>query len=277
MKICDLHTHSNYSDGSFSPTELAKEAKRVGLSAIALTDHNNVGGIDEFLSECERLGIEGIIGTEFSTDYKDKELHLLGLFIPRERLLDVNNLCDEVRNNKEESNKIMISRLQEDGFDISYEEVKATCNGTMNRAHIGEILFKKGYTKTVEDVFDTILSKNGKYYHSAKRLDVFKTIEFLRSIGAVSVLAHPFLDLTESELREFLTEATPYGLVGMETVYTTYSNEQTVLAKQIAKEFNLKESGGSDFHGYRKNDVFLAIGRGNLVIPYEFCQNLRKA
>lgn len=275
MKICDLHTHSYYSDGTFSPTELVEEAKRVGLLAIALTDHNNVGGIEEFSLACERLGIEGVFGTEFSTDYKQTELHLLGLFIPKDKLEKVNSFCEVVINNKEESNKIMIDRLQRAGYEISYDEVKAVCSGTMNRAHIGEVLYKKGYTSTVEEVFDTILSKKGSIYQQAKRLDVFETIEFIRSIGAVPVLAHPFLDLDEKGLREFLTLAVPKGLVGMETVYSTYTEAQTLLAKQIANEFNLKESGGSDFHGYRKEDISLATGRGNLVIPYEFYQNLR--
>lgn len=275
MKICDMHTHSNYSDGSFSPTELAQEAKRVGLSAIALTDHNNIGGIEEFLQECENQNIEGIIGTEFSTDYKNKELHILGLFIKKESLASVNSICEEVRKNKDESNRIMIKRLQEAGYDISYEEIRATCKGTMNRAHIGEVLYKKGYTKTVKEVFSTILSKKGNIYHAAKRLDVFKTIEFIKSIGATPVLAHPFLDLTEAELREFLPLAISHGLVGMETVYSTYSEEETLLARQIAKEFNLKESGGSDFHGSRKIDISLATGKGNLVVPYDFCENLR--
>ncbi len=275
MRICDLHAHTYFSDGSYSPTELVQEAKRVGLSAIAITDHNNVGGVEEFLNECEKQNIEGIIGTEFSTDYKNIELHVLGLFIKKESLASVNSICEEVRKNKDESNRIMIKRLQENGYDISYEEIMANCKGTMNRAHIGEVLHKKGYTKTVKEVFSTILSKKGKIYHAAKRLDVFKTIEFIRSIGATPVLAHPFLDLTENELREFLPIAISHGLKGIETVYSTYSEEETLLAKQIAKEFNLKESGGSDFHGSRKIDISLATGKGNLVIPYDFCENLR--
>lgn len=275
MRICDLHTHTYFSDGSYSPTELVQEAKRVGLSAIAITDHNNVGGVEEFLNECEKQNIEGIIGTEFSTDYKNIELHVLGLFIKKESLASVNSICEEVRKNKDESNRIMIKRLQENGYDISYEEIMVNCKGTMNRAHIGEVLHKKGYTKTVKEVFSTILSKKGKIYHAAKRLDVFKTIEFIRSIGATPVLAHPFLDLTENELREFLPIAISHGLKGIETVYSTYSEEETLLAKQIAKEFNLKESGGSDFHGSRKIDISLATGRGNLIIPYDFCENLR--
>ena len=197
------------------------------------------------------------------------------MFIKEESLGAVNSVCEQVRKNKDESNRIMIKRLQDAGYDITYEEVSATCKGTMNRAHIGEVLYKKGYTKTVKEVFSTILSKKGNIYHSAKRLDVFKTIEFIKSTGAVPVLAHPFLDLDEQSLREFLTLAKPYGLEGMETVYSTYSEEETLLAKRIVKEYDLKESGGSDFHGYRKNDISLAIGRGNLVIPYDFCKNLR--
>ncbi len=275
MKICDMHVHSCYSDGTFTPKQLVDHAIEVGLSAFALTDHNNLGGANEILEYAKGKDIEVVIGTEFSTDYDGTELHILGLFISPEHFDNVTAICDEVRKNKEESNKIMIRRLKDAGYDVDYDEIKKNCSGTMNRAHIGEALYKKGYTATVQEVFDTILSKKGRIYHSAKRLDAFETIGFINSIGAVSVLAHPFLDLTEDRLRKFLEKATKVGLQGMETVYTTYSEEQTVLAKQIAKEFNLKESGGSDFHGYRKPDVSLAIGRGNLIIPYSIYENLR--
>ncbi|MBQ8725528.1 MAG: PHP domain-containing protein [Clostridia bacterium] len=275
MQICDMHVHSCFSDGSSTPAQLIEEGLSVGLSAIALTDHNNIGGAEEFLKASCGKDIKAVVGTEFSTDYGDKELHILGLFIQKEHFKKVTAYCERVILNKEKSNRVMIDRLKKAGYDIDYDEVKRNCQGTMNRAHIGAVLFKKGYTKTIEEVFDTILSKSGGIYESAKRLDAFETIKFIRSIGAVPVLAHPFLDLNESELRVFLAKATANGLIGMETEYTTYSPEQTFLARQIASEFGLKRSGGSDYHGCRKENVALATGRGNLAIPYSIYQDLR--
>ena len=275
MKICDMHVHSCFSDGSSTPTELINEAISIGLSAIALTDHNNIGGAEEFLKASKGKDVQAVIGVEFSTDYGNKELHILGLFIAPEHYDKVAKYCEQIIINKENSNKIMIERLKKAGYDIDYGEVRANCKGTMNRAHIGAVLYKKGYTKTIEEVFEKILSKDGCIYESARRLDVFKTIKFIRSIGAIPVLAHPFLDLTESELRVFLAKATANGLIGMETDYTTYSDEQTALARKIAEEYGLKRSGGSDYHGVNKDRVALAKGRGNLIIPYSIYENLR--
>ena len=275
MKICDLHTHSCFSDGTFTPTELVEEAKKVGLSAIALTDHNNLGGVKEFLNCAEKLGIEGVAGVEFSTDYGEKELHVLGLFIKEENFDEVDAFLDEVRQNKEKSNRKMVENLNRLGYKLDYEEIKKSCSGTLNRAHIGEALYKKGYITDIKNVFKTLLAKDGEVYVPAKRVDVFKAISFIKSIGAVAVLAHPFLDLTESELIEFLDRAVPLGLDGMETVYSEFSESQIKTLKAIASRYSIKESGGSDFHGYRKKDISLATGKGNLKIPYQFYINLK--
>ena len=274
MKICDLHTHTNFSDGTFSPSELIDEAVRKGLSAIALTDHNNVGGIAEFLSAAKGKDVKAVAGIEFSTDYGETELHMLGLFLKPSVISRVDEYASEVRKRKEDSNRLMVEKLRKAGYDVDYDKIEARCGGTMNRAHIGEELFRKGYTKSIQEAFSTVLAKKSPFYCPVKRLDVFETIEFVRSVGAVPVLAHPFLDLDVGELREFLKKAVPCGLIGMETVYTTFTCEQTGIAKSIALEFGLKQSGGSDFHGYRKPDISLATGRGNLVIPYSFYENL---
>ena len=273
MKICDLHTHSIYSDGTFTPEELIIESKKKGLSAIALTDHNNICGVEIFKSFAEKNGIEGIAGVEFSTDYGQKELHILGLFLKKEYYNEVTKRTESLLKRKDESNRILVERLRLAGYDVDYDKIKESVKGTVNRAHIGEVLYKKGYVKSIADALKSLLSKDGLYYHTPKRLDVFETIEFIRSIGSTPVLAHPFLDLDAERL--FLAKAVKFGLVGMETVYSTYDDGTTLLAKKIAKEFNLKDSGGSDFHGERKPGISLATGKGNLIIPYEFCKNLR--
>ena len=275
MAFCDLHTHSVFSDGTYTPTEIISEARERGLSAVALTDHNTVAGLPEFLSAAKGTGVEPVAGIEISTDYGEVELHIVGLFIRPEHFSAVDSLLVRLRKNKEASNRKMIDALRAGGYDISFDEAKASSSGLFNRAHIASILVEKGYFGSIAEVFETVLSKESKYYVPAERLPVFEVIEFLESIGAVSVLAHPFLNLSESELRVFLDEARLHGLSAMETVYSTYDGETTTLAKAIADEYRLLESGGSDFHGGRKPDISLGIGRGNLSVPTKIFERLK--
>ena len=275
MKYCDLHTHSHYSDGTYSPAELISEAEAKGLSAIVLCDHNTVEGLGELFAAAKDSTVEAIGGVEFSTDYGDVELHIIGMFIKPEHFDAVDGRVAELRRRKEESNVTLVNNLAKDGYDIDYNEIKSGTRGIVNRAHIAGKLVEKGYTGSIKEAFSTLLSKDGKYFVQPRRLDVFETIEFIKSIGAVAILAHPFLNLSESELREFLPEAIRHGLDGMETLYSTYDDETTSISTSIAREYGLVESGGSDFHGTRKPDIELGTGRGNLCVPDTFLQNLR--
>ena len=275
LKYCDLHTHSHFSDGTYSPTELINEAEALGLSAIALCDHNTVDGIDEFLSAAKGKNVEAISGVEFSTDYGDVELHIVGMFIDPRHLEEVNARVAELRRRKDESNVALINNLRADGYDIDYNEIRSATHGIVNRAHIATALTEKGYTESIKAAFATLLSKESKYYVQPRRLDVFETIKFIKSIGAVAVLAHPFLNLNEEELRKFLPQAIAAGLDSIETLYSTYDDDTTALAVSIAEEYGLKQSGGSDFHGARKPDISIGVGRGNLRIPCEFAKELK--
>lgn len=276
MRTIDLHTHSHYSDGTYSPAELIDEAERIGLSAIALSDHNTVRGLDEFLRAAQDRGVEAVPGVELSTDYGDVELHMLALFVRPEHYEAINALVAQMAENKQKSNRALIEALREHGYDITYDEVCATANGNVNRAHIGAVLTEKGYTPSIQEAFRTLLSPVCGLYVPPQRLPVFETIEFIRSIGAVPVLAHPFLQLDEAGLRTFLDKAKTHGLVGMETLYSTYDEQTIALSRAIAEEYGLCESGGSDFHGARKPDIAMGEGRGNLAIPYEFLSELKK-
>lgn len=276
QRFCDLHTHSNYSDGTYTPAELIAEAERVGLSAIALTDHNTVAGLPQFLKAAEGSAVEAIPGIEISTEYGDRELHILGLFINEKYYDVITERLLPIAINKERSNVELIETLAAAGYDITYEEVAARMpDGQFNRSHVGEVLTEKGYTPSIEAAFRTVLSKDHGLYRQPKRLPALEIVEFLRAIGATPVLAHPFLSLSLEELRPFLREAVKHGLCGMETVYSTYDEETTLLAASIADEFGLIRSGGSDFHGSRKTDIKMGTGRGNLFVPAEFVEKLR--
>ena len=273
---CDLHTHTHFSDGTDSPTELARLARERGLRAIALTDHNTVHGLDEFLAACENEGIIGIGGIEFSTDFLNVELHVIGLFIEPRYYDDIMAFVAPMMKRKAEANDDLVERLRADGYVIDYDRAKREAGGQVNRAHIATELIRSGYIKSPEEAFSDLLKKNGKYYTVAKRIDAFETIRYIKSIGGVAILAHPFLELTEKELRDFLPKAREAGLDAMEVYYTKFDEKTTNLAKRIADEFGILPSGGSDYHGWRKPGTELGTGKGNLNIDFSIYEELLK-
>ena len=276
-RICDLHTHSYYSDGTFSPAQLLVAAEKAGLSALVLSDHNTVAGLPEFLEAAGSSPVEAVPGIEFSTDYQGTELHILALFVQPVYFPAVSALMEEGQRRKEESNAALVDALRAAGLDISYEEIKAgTRNGFVNRAHIAAALTEKGYTDSIKDAFKRYLNPSAGYYVPPQRLTAFEAIRFIKSIGAAAVLAHPFLNLEEEDLRKFLDSAADCGLDGMEVLYPLYDAAQTEAAWEIAREYSLLPSGGSDFHGENKPDIRLGTGKGSLRIPLQFLEALRR-
>lgn len=276
MKLtCDLHTHSVYSDGTCTPAQLIQAARDAGLSAVALSDHNTVAGLPLFLEAARGSGVEAIPGIEFSTEYEKTELHILGLYIAPEHYGAINALLQNYLVQKEQSNRDLVHRLNQAGIQIDYDEIAAQAAGRINRAVIGAEMVRKGYCESVKEAFSQWLSEKRGYYIPAKRPDAYETIRFIKSIGAAAVLAHPFLNLDEARLRAFLPEAVKAGLDAMEVYYPVYDVQTTDLARQMAEQFGLLESGGSDFHGQNKPDISIGTGRGNLAIPLSLAQGLR--
>lgn len=270
-QFCDLHTHSRFSDGTLTPEELIRTAEEAGLGAVALCDHNTVAGLPKLMEAAKKSSVEAVPGIEFSTEYREKELHILGLFIEPEYYGPINDLLAEALRHKDESNRAMVQRLAEQGLILDYNAVRAKAGGTVNRAVIGAALVRQGLCGSVEEAFDKWLDPERGFYVPPKRPDAFAVIRFIKSIGAVAVLAHPLLNLEEKELREFLSQAK--GLDGMEVYYSKFSREETELACRIAEEFGLIKSGGSDFHGANKPDIRIGTGKGNLSVPMDcFCQ-----
>lgn len=275
MKTCDLHTHSVYSDGTFTPAELIDGAIAAGLSAIAMTDHNTVSGLNEFIAAGEGKSIELVPGVEFTTADNGIELHILGLFINPETYYTINSYIDKAATLKEESNYRLVKRLQEHGYDITYVEILENSKGHVNRANIAAELVKKGYIESINWAFKNILHKDYGLYEPPERLSSIETIRFIREIGAVAVWAHPYFHMTFDQAEEFLPRAVAAGLQGMETIYSTYDDATTEKAKEVCRRFGICESGGSDFHGANKPKISLGKGYGNLRIPYEFYQQLK--
>ena len=271
--MIDLHVHSTCSDGTVTPTELIRLAEEVGVSAVALCDHNTVEGLSEFLEAARGSKVEAVPGVEFSTDYEGKELHILGLFITEDAYDSIKSLLSDMLERKEESNRALVRNLNNAGIRLDYDRIKASAAGVVNRAVIGAEMVRLGYCETVKEAFKNWLAPVHGFFQPPERLETLETIAFIRSVGAVSVLAHPFLSLEEQRLRRFLEKAVPVGLDAMEVWYGEFSPEQTQLAKDIAEEFGLLPSGGSDFHGGNKPGLDLGVGRGKLQVP-DFCLEL---
>lgn len=274
MNCCDLHTHSTFSDGTDTPTQIVEEGLRRKLRAVALTDHNTVAGLPEFLEAAKGRELEAIAGVEISTGYRNKEVHILGLFLEQERYAELEDFLCVINRRKEESNRALVASLHAAGYDICYAEIRERHQGNVNRAVIAAELLKKGYIGEIKEAFRGILSAANGFYHPPERIACLEAIGFLHSIHAVPVLAHPYISLTEGELRTLLPVAKEWGLAGIETRYSTYTPEITQAARSIAREFGLQESGGSDFHGANKPDIFLGSGTGNLRVPFELARKL---
>ena len=274
---CDLHTHSVFSDGTDTPARLIELAAEAGLSAVALCDHNTVAGLPDFLEAAKDSAVEAVPGVEISTDYADKELHILALFVQPQHYADVTALLAEGDRRKEQSNIDLVAALNAAGYALSYEEIKAkTPQGHINRAHIAAEMLELGYVESVQAAFRTLLSPKHGLYHPPKRIDAYDAIRFIKSIGAVAVLAHPFLSMDEQLLRAFLPRAVEAGLDAMEVFYSKYTEETTLLAVKIAEEYGILPSGGSDYHGGNKPDIAIGIGRGELKIPHRWLNGLKK-
>ena len=276
-QFCDLHTHSHYSDGTCSPAEILAQAGNLGLSAVALTDHNTVAGLPEFLAAARGSSVQAVPGVEISSIYGEAELHIVGLFLKPETFDTVTAFLEGFNQKKEESNRLLVHSLNKAGYELDYDAICAAHPaGTVNRAVIAAALLEKGYVGSINGAFQGLLSKRGPHYVPPQRLSSFEAIAFLRHIGAVPVLAHPFLNLkTEETLVPFLREAIPHGLAAMETMYSSFSPETTALARKMATEFGILESGGSDFHGKTKPHIRLGTGKGSLAVPHSFVTALQ--
>lgn len=275
MKTCDLHCHSNFSDGSNTPEEVIDLACSAGLSAVALTDHNTVGGIERAVKAADGR-IELCCGCEFTTEVSGQELHLLGLFLKPDRINVIQGVLSAQLARKEESNRVTIERLKEAGYPVSFDEfIKLYGTGVKNRVHIARYLISKGIVSDVNEAYLGILSSKGEFYQKTERQDFFEMIPLIREAGGVAVWAHPLFHVNKCECEKILAKSKEYGLDGVEVYYSTYTSEETSFMKELCHRYNVLESGGSDFHGENKPEINIGNGYGNLEIPYSCYENLK--
>lgn len=274
-KYIDLHTHSLMSDGSMTPAEVVREAKKAGLAAIALSDHDTVDGIREAMNEGEKIGIEVVPAIEFSVQ-SETETHILGYYIDIDNPL-LKDALESVIELRRFRNRETCRKLNELGFDVTLEEANAIApNGFIGRAHFAKLLADKGYTKSVKEGFALYL-ENGKYaYCGQQSLTDEEAVRLIKACGGVACVAHLHLTKkSDEELREFLIRLKKCGLDGIEGYYTEYTPEMQEKYQALAKELGLIISGGTDFHAKMKPHIAIGTGLGNLKIPYSILETIK--
>lgn len=281
MNIVDLHVHSIRSDGSMTPEELVDYAVEKGLSAFALTDHDTVDGIPAALSrakEWEEKGvqIEVIPGIEFSTEYRGKDIHIVGIDIDYEADFFKKYLTDFV-NSRIWRNQKMCKNLQSAGIDISYEKLTAEFpDSVITRAHYARFLHGHGYTSSMKEAFERYVGDHTKYFVPREKVTPVQAVELILKAGGIPILAHPVLyGLGKTALDTLVAKLKDAGLIGIEAVYSTYTPSDERDIKALALKYDLAISGGSDFHGKAKPDIDLAIGRGKLFVHEDILKGLR--
>jgi len=275
-RAVDFHTHSIFSDGTFTPTELLNHAQEVGLSAIALTDHDSVDGIKEAMNASKATDVEFIPGIEFSVT-ADTEIHIIGLFIDPENEILLNTI-EKTRSQRRRRMEEICKKLQTHGFDISYDEALKLAGGDfLGRAHIAHLMMQKGYVATVKEAFDKYIGLNKPCYAVKKEITPKDAITAIRSAGGLAFLAHLHqTKFSDEKLDKLLGELKEYGLNGIEGYYTEYTNDHIIEFRALAQKHGLFYSGGSDFHGSMKPDVKLKSGYSNLHIPYSILSTLKR-
>ncbi|MEA2012255.1 MAG: PHP domain-containing protein [Verrucomicrobiota bacterium] len=281
-KYIDLHTHSSVSDGTFSPTELANEAKRVGLRAIALTDHDTTDGIADFTKTCEKNGIEGIPGVEISTSWYSSSLHIVGLFIDPDNGV-LNKLLSEIRENRDLRNRKMVSKLNKLDYRITLEELieESGDEKVIGRPHFAAILIRKGYFETPSEVFNELLGDRKKGFVPRYLPMPGVGISAIHAAGGLAIWAHPYSmqNVPCSVTRKTCKTLIKHKLDGIECYYTSFSDKDRENAMTMVRDYNLLVSGGSDFHGKNTPDVVLGLGNKKfetLRIPYSLVENMKR-
>lgn len=278
MGIIDLHTHSTESDGTLSPEDLVEHAKELGLSAIALTDHDTVNGLPKARRRAKELGIELVPGIELSTDYEGMEVHILGYYMDETEPAFLTKLQEFV-DGRERRNDQMMELLQKEGFAITMEDLRReNPDSVITRAHISRYLVEHGFVKDKATVFQVYLGDGRRCYVPREKITPFEAIRLIQLGGGLAFFAHPVLcHMEDGRLRSFVQSLKEAGLAGIEVMYSLNRPEDEAYLKRLAEEYGLLVSGGSDFHGENKPDIQLGTGKSNLSIPYQYLAQIKES
>jgi 3',5'-nucleoside bisphosphate phosphatase len=273
----DLHSHSTASDGSDAPSTIVEKAVQRGLTALALTDHDTIEGVNDAVANAASSDLELIPGTELSLQNDTGGMHLVVLWLEATPG-PLQDRLPGLQSGRTGRNDRIVEILNEHDMAITIEEVEEEAGGgSVGRPHIAAVMMTKGYVGSVEEAFELWLG-NGQAAHLGRpRLDPVEGIRLARESGAVPILAHPHtLNINRAaEMSDLLTGLKRAGLVGLEAIYSGYRRHEREGYADLARRFELVPSGGSDYHGTYKPGLELGIGYGDLGVPEAVLEELR--
>jgi predicted metal-dependent phosphoesterase TrpH len=245
----DLHTHTSYSDGFYSPAELIRKAKDAGIEYLGITDHDNVAGIEEATEAGKKLGVEVIPGLEISTDLRDKEIHILAYFIEPDNA-ELERYLKFFREERLKRAVRIVNKLKTLGIEILIDDVlEKAQNCAVGRPHIAQALLEKGHVKTYLEAFNKYIGNGCPAYEKKVHLSPQSAFKIISDAGGLSFIAHPGY-MPEAILKELIID----GVDGIEVIHSSHSQNQIRFYRGIVNEYFLLESGGSDFHGGKRED-----------------------
>lgn len=245
----DLHTHTTYSDGAYSPRELIDKARECGLRIISITDHDSINGIKEATEYAKQFGIEVIPGLEISTDVDDKEVHLLAYFIDIENA-ELQKYLSFFRDERVHRATRIIDKLRKFGFNFTINDViERANNSAIGRPHIAYTMVDLGFIKNYYEAFEKYIGDYGPAFERKIHVSVQSALKLIDDAGGLSFIAHPGF-MKESLLMNLIKA----GVDGIECIHPSHNEGQVKFYQGIVNEYYLLESGGSDFHGGKKMD-----------------------
>lgn len=264
----DLHVHTNASDGLFTPSEIVENSLKLGLKAIAITDHDTVDGYVEAARMVDTKVMEVVPGVELSSNYKGADIHILGYYIDHENPEFVKKIL-KFREYRYERGESMVARLNELGMNLSMDTVKTIAgNSSLGRPHVADALLREEFVQTYDEAFARYLGYHAPAYVPKKVLTSQQAIELIHLIRGVAVLAHP------GTLRhdEFIPDLVDMGLDGVEAFHSQHNRNDVTRYKSMASKLGIIYTGGSDCHGPRKGRTLIGTQR----VPYSVLVKLKK-
>lgn len=264
----DLHLHTTFSDGTFSPEDVVLEAKNKGYSIVSICDHDCIGGLDRAIKAGKKYDVRVIPGVEITAEKDELEIHILGYFIDyKNKNLKTRLLT--VRQSREKRVYDMIEKLKEFDINVSSEEVfKLSEKGSVGRPHLARVLVREGYCDSEEEAFRKYLGDKAPCYVRKFNLSPEEAIKIILEAKGVPVYAHPLVMGRD----DFIPVFVGAGLRGLEVYHPDHASSASSHYEELAKKYNLLVTGGSDFHGAVKKDVFI----GRIDIPYILVEKLQR-
>jgi predicted metal-dependent phosphoesterase TrpH len=267
MKFADLHLHTFFSDGTFTPEELVERASKLGFAAIALTDHDTVEGCERAATACAAAQMEFISGTELTAEHADTEVHILAYLVDTQNQTLLTRIAgfQSVRQNRIRE---MVAALNKLGIPLKAESVFALANcKSPGRPHVARALVKEKLIGNLDEAFEKYLKKGRPAWVPKTKMSALESVELIHQAGGLAVMAHPGLNRTD----EIIPDLVAAGLDGIECFHTKHSTTMAERYLEIAEKYNLLVTGGSDCHGYSKVKPLI----GTVKLPYEHVEKLK--